>query len=104
MSEFEQIKLPIEMKNGYILIDDIVEEYVTMGGIYIPGKKDEHNRFARVIATGEGVVNNLKVGDIIVKPIGKESKINLNGKLYGCINSRFLFAKLIEKQNGTCES
>lgn len=87
----------IKLKNGYILIEDIVQEMTTPAGIYIPGDKETYNRFARVVVTGEGNICNLKPGDIIIKPIGRESKIKLNGKLYGVLNSGFIFAKIIEE-------
>ena len=81
--------LPIEMKNGYILIDDIKNEINS--GIDMPDV--EHNRFSRVIKTYEGSI--LKEGDIIIKPIGRTTPIKLNDKVYHCIREGFIFAKIV---------
>lgn len=99
MSEIKEDFNPekVNLKNGYILIEDIVEENITPSGIYLPGDKETYNRFSKVIATGEGLTCNLKPGDIIIKPIGRESKIKLNGKIYGALHSGLIFAKIIEE-------
>ena len=44
-------KIPIEMKNGFILIQDIKNE-TTESGLYIPDEK--YNRFAKVRKGNEG--------------------------------------------------
>ena len=80
--------IPIEMKNGYILIQDVKNE--TISGISIPD--ESYNRFARVLKTYEGSV--LKPGDIIIKPIGRTTPIKLNGVIYDCIREGFVFAKI----------
>ena len=84
--------LPIELKNGYILIEDVKNEHVTESGLYIPD--EDNNRFSRVVAVTEGSL--LKPGDIIIKPIGRESKIKLNDKIYGCLRENLIFAKIVE--------
>lgn len=78
------------MKNGYILIQDIKNETITDSGLYIPDEK--YNRFARVLKTGEN--SKLKVGDVIIKPIGRTTPIKLNGVVYDCIRESFIFAKI----------
>lgn len=83
--------LPIELKNGYIVIRDITNE-TTASGIYIPD--DRYNRFSRVLKVGEG--SRLKPGDIVIKPIGKTTPIKINGEMYDCIRESFIFAKLID--------
>lgn len=83
-------EIPIEMKNGYILIQDIKNE--SASGIYIPD--DRYNRFARVMKTYEGSI--LKEGDIIIKPIGRTTPIKLDGISYDCIREGFIFAKLTD--------
>ena len=80
------------MKNGYILIQDVKNERVTKSGLYIPD--ENYNRFARVLKTYEGSI--LKVGDIIIKPIGRSTPIKLDGEVYDCIREGFIFAKVID--------
>lgn len=85
----EKFDLPIELKNGYIVIKDIVNE-MTESGVWIPDEK--YNRFARVLKVCEG--SSLKPGDIIVKPIGRSTPVKLNGEVYDCIKESFIFAKI----------
>lgn len=87
----ENFDLPIELKNGYIIIKDVVNEK-TQSGIYIPD--DKYNRFARVLKVGEN--SKLKPGDIVIKPIGRTTPIKLNGVIYDCIKESFIFAKIEE--------
>jgi co-chaperonin GroES (HSP10) len=87
----ENFDLPIELKNGYIIIKDIVNEK-TSSGIYIPD--DKYNRFARVLKVGEN--SKLKPGDVVIKPIGRTTPIKLNGVIYDCIKESFIFAKIEE--------
>ena len=87
----ENFDLPIELKNGYIIIKDVVNEK-TQSGIYIPD--DKYNRFARVLKVGEN--SKLKPGDVVIKPIGRTTPIKLNGVVYDCIRESFIFAKIEE--------
>ncbi len=87
----ENFDLPIELKNGYIIIKDVVNEK-TQSGIYIPD--DKYNRFARVLKVGEN--SKLKPGDVVIKPIGRTTPIKLNGVIYDCIRESFIFAKIEE--------
>lgn len=87
----ENFDLPIELKNGYIIIKDVVNEK-TQSGIYIPD--DKYNRFAQVLKVGEN--SKLKPGDIVIKPIGRTTPIKLNGVIYDCIRESFIFAKIEE--------
>ena len=87
----ENFDLPIELKNRYIIIKDVVNEK-TQSGIYIPD--DKYNRFARVLKVGEN--SKLKPGDVIIKPIGRTTPIKLNGVIYDCIKESFIFAKIEE--------
>lgn len=87
----ENFDLPIELKNGYIIIKDVVNEK-TQSGIYIPD--DKYNRFARVLKVGEN--SKLKPGDIVIKPIGRTTPIKLNDVIYDCIRESFIFAKIEE--------
>ena len=82
--------IPIEMKNGYILIQDVKNENVS--GVEIPD--EQYNRFARVLKTYEGSV--LKPGDVILKPIGRTTPLKINGVTYDCIREGFIFAKLVD--------
>ena len=83
-------EIPISLKNGYILIQDIKNE-TTTSGIIIPD--ETYNRFARVLKTYEG--STLSVGDIIIKPIGRTTPIKINDITYDCIKEGFVFAKVI---------
>lgn len=92
MQEFFS-EIPITLKNGYILIQDIKNE-TTSSGINIPNIPDEsYNRFARVIKTYEG--STLLSGDIIIKPIGRTTPIKINDIIYDCLKEGFVFAKVI---------
>jgi co-chaperonin GroES (HSP10) len=83
-------EIPILLKNGYILIQDIKNE-TTTSGIIIPD--ETYNRFARVLKTYEGSI--LKQGDIIIKPIGRTTPVKINDITYDCIKEGFIFAKVI---------
>lgn len=83
-------EIPIILKNGYILIQDIKNE-TTSSGIFIPD--ESYNRFAKVIKTYEGSL--LSPGDIIVKPLGRTTPIKINNTTYDCIKEGFIFAKVI---------
>lgn len=85
----ENYDLPIELKNGYIIIKDIVG-YRTASGIYIP--EDKNNRFSRVLKVCEGSM--LKPGDLIIKPIGRGTPVKINGEVYECIRESIIFAKV----------
>ena len=87
--------IPIELKNGYILIQDVKYEAVTQSGIYIPN--EQYNRFARVIKSYEG--SPLKKGDIVIKPINRDTPLKINGVVYRAIKESFIFAKLIEDED-----
>ena len=87
--------IPIELKNGYILIQDVKNETVTQSGIYIPN--EQYNRFARVMKSYEG--SSLKEGDIVIKPIGRSTPIKIDGVKYDCIKEGFIFAKLIKDED-----
>ena len=83
-------EIPISLKNGYILIQDIKNE-TTPSGIIIPD--ETYNRFARVLKTFEG--STLTPGDIIIKPIGRTTPIKINNTIYDCLKEGFVFAKVI---------
>lgn len=85
--------IPIELKNGYILIQDIKNETITPSGLYVPD--EQYNRFARVMKVYEG--STLKEGDIVVKPIGRSTTITIDNVKYDCIKEGFIFAKLIDE-------
>lgn len=83
-------EIPIILKNGYILIQDVKNETAS-SGIVIPD--ETYNRFARVLKTYEG--STLKPGDIIIKPIGRTTPVKINNVVYDCIKEGFVFAKVI---------
>ena len=83
-------EIPILLKNGYILIQDIKNE-TTSSGIIIPD--ETYNRFAKVVKTYDGSI--LTPGDIIIKPIGRSTPVKINDVIYDCIKEGFIFAKVI---------
>lgn len=85
--------IPIELKNGYILIQDIKNETITPSGLYVPD--EQYNRFARVMKVYEG--STLKEGDVVVKPIGRSTPITIDGVRYDCIKEGFIFAKIVDE-------
>lgn len=87
--------IPIELKNGYILIQDVKNETVTQSGIYIPD--EQYNRFARVMKSYEGSM--LKEGDIVIKPINRDTPLKIDGVVYRAIKESLIFAKLIKDED-----
>ena len=87
--------IPIELKNGYILIQDVKNETVTQSGIYIPN--EQYNRFARVMKSYEGSM--LKEGDIVIKPINRDTPSKIDGVVYRAIKESLIFAKLIKDED-----
>jgi co-chaperonin GroES (HSP10) len=87
--------IPIELKNGYILIQDVKNETITQSGIYIPN--EQYNRFARVMKVYDGSM--LKEGDIVIKPINRDTPLKIDGVVYRAIKESFIFAKLIEDED-----
>lgn len=83
------------MKNGYILIQDIKNETITDAGLYIPD--EQYNRFAKVLKTYDG--SSLKEGDIIIKPINRDTPIKINGITYRAIRESFIFAKIVNDES-----
>ena len=84
--------IPIEMKNGYILIQDIKNETITSSGLYVPD--EQYNRFARVLKTYDGSI--LKEGDIVIKPINRDTPLKIDGVVYRAIKESFIFAKVVK--------
>ena len=89
--------IPIELKNGYILIQDVKNETVTQSGIYIPD--EQYNRFARVMKSYEGSI--FKEGDIVIKPINRDTPLKIDGVVYRAIKESLIFAKLIKYEDET---
>ena len=85
--------IPIELKNGYILIQDIKNETVTSSGLYIPDEK--YNRFAKVMKVYDGSL--LKEGDIVIKPINRDTPLKIDGFVYHAIKESFIFAKIVNE-------
>ena len=87
--------IPIELKNGYILMQDVKNETITQSGIYIPN--EQYNRFARVMKSYEGSI--LKEGDIVIKPINRDTPLKIDGVVYRAIKESLIFAKLIKDED-----
>lgn len=79
------------MKNGYVMIQDVIpEERKTESGIILP--KEKYNRVAKIIAVCED--SKFKVGDLIIKPIGRSTPVRIDGVDYECIKEDIIFAKI----------
>lgn len=83
------------MKNGYILIQDVKNETITSSGLYVP--EEQYNRFAKVLKTYEG--STLKEGDIVIKPINRDTPLKIDGVVYRAIKESFIFAKLVKDED-----
>lgn len=82
----------IKMMNRYILIEDIEDqEKKSESGLWLP--TDKYQRIAKVISVSEDE-KELKPGDLIVKPIGLTTPVEIFGKQYDCIHKKRIFAKL----------
>jgi len=85
------MKPKIKMINGYVLIKDKpIEETKTESGIIIP--KERYQRIAEIVAVPEK--SKFKIGDVIVKPIGKTTPVKINDIEYECIKESIIFAKM----------
>lgn len=82
----------IEMQNDYVMVKDLEkEDTVTKNGLIIPA--DKYQRLAKIVALPENETH-LKLGDVIIKPIGRGTPVKLNGEEYECIKKALLFARL----------
>lgn len=70
------MSIQVKMKNDYILVKDLNKEEVTKGGIIIP-INEKWNRRAVVMTAGD--CNQVKKGDIVLKNLGKGTRMILNG-------------------------
>ena len=80
--------MKMKMKNNYVLIEELVQER-TPSGIYLPQNK--HNRVAKILAVDESD-DDLTVGDIILKLIGKGTEIRMEGKYVEAIHRNNILA------------
>lgn len=81
----------IKMLNGYILLKDAIKkETRSKTGLILPN--DKYQRVSIVVAVGND--SRFKVGDVIVKPIGKTTPLKLGENEYECIKEDLVFAKL----------
>ena len=62
---------------------------------YIPN--EQYNRFARVMKSYEGSM--LKEGDIVIKPINRDTPLKIDGVVYRAIKESLIFAKLIKDED-----
>ena len=82
----------IEMQNDYVMVKDLEkEDTVTKNGLIIPA--DKYQRLAKIVALPENETS-LKLGDVIIKPIGRGTPVKLNGEEYECIKKALIFARL----------
>jgi len=84
-----------KMLNGYILIKDIGDRSRhSESGLWLPDMK--YQRLSEVIAVPDDTTI-VKPGDIIVKPIGMTTPVEIGGEQYDCIYHKKIFARLPEK-------
>lgn len=69
------------MKNNNVLVKEIKEEQVSPSGIIINTEK--YNRKAIVIQSASP---EIKIGDTIIKTMGKGTTFNINGEEYEILN------------------
>ena len=75
------------MKNNYVLIEEI-SELQTASGLWLP--PDANNRRAIVLEISED--EEIKVGDEVLKNIGKGTQIRIEGKWVEAIHRNNLMA------------
>lgn len=82
----------VRMQNDYIMIRDLeLKERTTKGGIVLP--RDKYQRVSRVVAVPEGE-EHFKVGDVILKPVGRGTPVTIDGVDYECVKKSIVFAML----------
>ena len=77
----------MKMKNNYVLIEEI-SELQTASGLWLP--PDANNRRAIVLEISED--EEIKVGDEVLKNIGKGTQIRIEGKWVEAIHRNNLMA------------
>jgi len=88
------MSIAMKMKNNYILVEEIPQETVTSGGIFIPEEK--YNRKAKVLCSDN---DQVKEGDTVIKTIGKGTEYTLNGKKVEILHLNHILAVI--EENGT---
>ena len=80
--------------NNFVLIQEIEQkEKTTAAGVIIPIEK--YNRESIVINAGD--VSHIKVGDTVVKNIGKGTEVKLNNEAFELIHINQLFGVFKEE-------
>ncbi len=80
----------LKMKNEFFLVKELQEERETAGGIYLPEK---YPRKAMVLACCDNETE-VKVGDTVLRNVGRGTQINLNGENLEMIHRDFIMAIL----------
>ena len=87
------MSMEMKMKNNYLLVQEIEQqEQKTSSGIIIPVER--YNRKAKVINAGNN--EYLKVGDVILKNMGKGTIVRLDNVEHELIHITDLIAILTE--------
>lgn len=81
----------LTMENGYILIKDKERPKQSPAGLWLPD--GAYQRIAEVVAVPDDCTD-LKAGDVIVKPVGLSTPVEIYGEKYECIHRSRIFAKL----------
>lgn len=82
----------IEMQNDYVMLRDLeLSEVKTESGIILG--KLKYQRLAEIVAVPENE-EHFKVGDVVVKPIGRGTPVTIDDVDYECVKKNLLFAKI----------
>lgn len=80
----------LKMKNDFFLVKELSGEEMTDSGIYI---SEKYPRKAKVLACGE-TETEVKVGDTVLRNVGRGTQININGEDLEMIHKDFIMAVL----------
>ena len=88
----------ITMKNNSLLIQEMEQSTISKGGIILP--KEKYNRKAIVLSVYEN--SQIKVGDIILRNIGKSTLHKINNERCEIISENDVLAVIgnIKENNG----
>lgn len=84
------------MVNGYVLVrDNENAERQTAGGLILPPER--YQRFCTIVAVPDSE-ENFKVGDVVLKPIGRGTPVTIDGVEYECIKATNIFGKASKEE------
>lgn len=83
-------KINIKMKNGYVLVKEILEETVTEAGIIMPQPKYDRKALVYAALPDDG----LYAGDIVIRALGKGTAMTINDQEFEVIHNTSIMAVL----------